>query len=1296
MFGKGKRLAAVILAGGLLFSGLEPAGGTVFADGGTAASSAEKQLKLWYDEPASSWEKEALPLGNSYMGAMVFGKTDTERIQISENSLSNPYRSGKAGSGLNNFAEVYLDFNHPGASNYRRELDLKTAVQTVAYTSGGVDYTREYFTSYPAKVLAVRLTADQPGKISFGLRPQIPFLKAYGTDDNRGKTGTVTTAGDTITLSGEMERYGIEYEGQIKVIPEGGTYRTGQDSISVSGADSVTLLMAVGTNYRMESSVFEETTENQKLAGFPHPHEKVTEILNAAAAGFSAGNESRAYEALRQAHITDYQTYFNRVSIDLGGADPGGTTDAQLNAYRSTANPYLEELYFHYGRYLLIACSRPGGYPANLQGTWNDSDGAQWSGGYWHNINVQMNYWPAFSTNLADLFQPYADYQKAYMKHAMDNADTHMNRFFPEKNEPGKNGWCIGTGGWLYTTDGVVALKDHSGPTLNALTAKLFYDWYDYTRDDTALEQAYPVLSEASRFLSKVVEENEDGEYLVKYSASPEQNVNGANYYTTGSGFDQQLAFDNHRGTLELMERMEAIAPEKVDSGLKATLEAQTPRMAPALVGDSGQIKEYREETVYGSIGEKEHRHISHLMGLYPGQVINSQTPAWLDAAKYTLSQRGSGTSGWSKAHRQLLWARAKEGNEAYRMYQILLRTSTLSNLWDSHPPFQIDGNFGGTAGVAEMLLQSHEGYIEPLAALPDAWKTGSFSGLAARGNFEVAAQWSNGRAERLAFQSNRGGVCKVKYPGLSGAVLRDGKGNAVVFTEADGICSFETAAGETYTFTGIPAYTKTAPPANLQVTAKGQTAVLSWTASADAEHYRVYRALGDAPAYELLKDGVKETACSIALDAETAVQKATYKVTAIRSGGTESPGVTRHVTEAALAVPQGVCLDRFGEANQISWQPVEGAEAYRIYRDGGFLTETEQLAWVDELGDKNAGYQVAAVSGKRVGKPADAIAPDGAVNVALGKTVTANRAAFSDKYAFDKMVDGDYTTRMAALDVAEPLELVIDLEESCVLDSMTIREYKYKTEPRTRARDVSLYTSVGGGDWREVFSGRMLDDAKTDDKVGVPTTFELGGVQADKVRLVVKNDPGQKPTATFHELELMAARTTPAVDKTGLLRQLETLRRSDLSALSPEEQAGLQRLADSARPLLAAGGAAEEIGLVSAELADGLAALPVRIENVAVLQELTAEAPKDGKITFRAAMLNYNGQRQELPLYCAWYRNGILQAVTHLPFYAAAASPLYLEHTLSVDDGETAKVFLWDIERLCPLGSALTLQTGL
>lgn len=802
-------------------------------------------LNLKYDkeapDSAKGWEEYSIPIGNGYMGTNVFGGVLRERIQITENSLLNPQYLDPIPDtgGLNNFAEVYIKFPHDSIAEYERGLNLNKAVAYTEYKHNGVKYTREYFTSYPDKVLVVRLVSSKEKALEFDLCPEIPYVKDYSIQpgDMCGKEGTVTTEGNDIILRGRMNYYNILFEGRIRLITDGKTmgYETG---IKVEGATSAVIIMAVGTNYKLCSEVFTTDDRTKKTLG-EDPHEKVKKYVCDASA--------KTYEELFEAHVDDFSSFFGRVELDLGEQMPDCTTDVLLERYKNgERNKYLEALYFQYGRYLLISSSRKGCLPANLQGIWNCHDQSPWGSGYWHNINVQMNYWPAFNTNLLEMFEAYADYFKAFNKKAGSFADAYIKRNNPENYIEGECGYTIGTAAYPYY---ISEPGGHSGPGTGGLTSKLFWEYYDFTRDEEILRNtAYGALKGMSEFLTKTVKKYDD-KYLASFSASPEQMHNGfyltgGRYYqTVGCAFDQQMMYENGRDFIK--------AAEILGDNCKSldVQKEQIDHYDPVIIGWSGQVKEYREEKFYGEIGEYNHRHISQLMALYPGTVINSNTPAWLDCAKLTLTERGDESTGWALAHRLNAWARTGDGNHAYKLIKELIANRTNPNLWDEHPPFQIDGNFGATSGIAEMLLQSHEGYISVLPSLPDYWDKGSFSGLTARGAFEVSARWENKTAIEVKIKSKKGNTLKLKK-GINDTLKVTCNGVDTEFICSDMYIEFETVAGTEYVITGFAARLKREQPYDLTA---DKDLKIEWKGGV----CDLYRAVDGSPVYECIARGV-------------------------------------------------------------------------------------------------------------------------------------------------------------------------------------------------------------------------------------------------------------------------------------------------------------------------------------------------------------------------------------------------------------------------------------------------------
>ncbi|MHA7944820.1 glycosyl hydrolase family 95 catalytic domain-containing protein [Formosa sp. 3Alg 14/1] len=737
-----------------------------------------------YDE---DWELHSYPIGNGYMGANIFGRTDVERIQLTEKTLANEGLYGIGG--LTSFAEINLEFNHENPINYSRSININEALAYVNYSHEGVTYTREYFMSYPDNVMAIKLSANKKGKISFTLKPEIPYLRDSIQKNTR--TGVMKVENDLITLSGFIEHFSVNYEGQIKVINAGGALTATQNGdkseITVTNADSVVLLVTAGTNYELREDLFLEDVHNKKLDKNSYPHEKVSDLMQAAT--------KKGYETLKQLHLKDYQFLFSRVKLQFNTAISTKPTKLLLTEYQVDASHhYLEELMFHYGRYLLISTSRAGTLPCGLQGVWSQYEVTPFTGGFWHNINIQMNYWGALNSNLAETFTPYIEFFDAYRPKANRLATTYLKEHHPDAlaKDSLDNGWTIGTGTTPYK---IVGPGGHSGPGTGALTTKMFWDYYEFTRDTTFLkETGFPAILGMSQFLSKTLVSVNDSLLLVKPSASPEQKHNGDNYITAGTTFDQELVWENHNDLLKAYKILD------IQDDFKNTVEDELTKLDPIIIGKSGQIKEFREEEYYGEIGQKNHRHISHLCALYPGTLINESTPEWMEASVLTLDLRGNNTTGWAMAHRMNARARTKDGEKAHAVYSKFIKERTLPNLWTTHPPFQIDGNFGTMAGVAEMLLQSHEGYINVLPALPKAWDNGAYLGLVARGNFEISVIWKNGKAVSLEILSRSGGLCKLKYEGISSKNVTSFDGQDVIFNkEKADLLSFETKKGERY-----------------------------------------------------------------------------------------------------------------------------------------------------------------------------------------------------------------------------------------------------------------------------------------------------------------------------------------------------------------------------------------------------------------------------------------------------------------------------------------------------------------
>ena len=820
------------------------------------------KLALWYDEPATNWENEALPIGNGYMGGMVFGSVASERIQYNEKTLwsGGPgawegYNGGnkegaweavqeirkilaeggtpsndlyqrvcgdqRAYGAYQNFGDIFLDFKSHEESkvtNYRRELNIEESLSTVKYNYKGVNYEREYFCSYPDNVMVIKLKADKASSLTVDVRNE---------GAHNGKNLSVEN--NTLILSGAIEDNGMKCESQIKVINTGGSIQDKEDRISVENADEITIIMSAGTDYVNEYPTYKGED----------PHSAVTERINNAV--------NLGYDELKSRHIEDYKNLFDRVNLNLGELKLDKPTDEMLNEYKTNQSNSLETLFFQYGRYLLISSSREGSLPANLQGVWNNSNNPPWSSDYHFNVNIQMNYWPAEVANLSETAIPLVEYVESLREPGRKTAEMHCGIEGAMEN---KNGWTVNT---MNNPFGFTAMGWEFdwgwAPTSNAWISQNLWEHYNFTDDkDYLRENIYPIMKEAAQFWTQFLVEytHSDGKtYLVSSpSYSPEHGPR-----TVGTTFDQELIWQLFTDTIKASETL------GIDEEFRAELEDKRERLLTPQIGKHGQVQEWKDDI---DDPNNNHRHISHLVGLYPGTQINQKdTPELYEAAKVTMNHRGDGGTGWSKANKINLWARLLDGDRAHRLLENQLTTSTLENLFDTHPPFQIDGNMGAVSGMAEMLVQSHLGTINPLPALPTAWEDGSFDGLKARGNFEISANWNNNSLNLLKIKSGSGNDCYLEYPGITEAIITDANGNKITpEVVSENVVKFQTEVNGEYKVEGMP-MEKPEKVNGLKALRNGDNSVsLKWNKTKFAECYDVYRkGKGD---FELIAEDVK------------------------------------------------------------------------------------------------------------------------------------------------------------------------------------------------------------------------------------------------------------------------------------------------------------------------------------------------------------------------------------------------------------------------------------------------------
>ncbi len=741
--------------------------------------------------PDQEWESQSLPIGNGSIGANIMGSLEAERITFNEKTLwrggpnteggaeyywnvnkqsahllddirqafidgddekaarltrenfnstasyeyygEKPFRFGN----FTTMGEFYIETGHSmvGLGDYKRVLSLDSALAVVQYTKDDINFERKYFVSYPANTLVMKFSADKPGmqNLVFSYAP------------NPVSEGKLEAEGnDALAWKARLDNNSMQYTLRIKAVAEGGKQIIRDGKIYIDGADEVVFYVTADTDYKIN---FDPDFKDPKTYVGVNPDSTTYEWMKSAVA--------KGYDTLFKEHYADYSSLFNRVKLDINPNAPATLeypgvaslpTPQRLKSYRTGKPDYgLEELYFQFGRYLLIASSRPGNLPANLQGMWHNNVDGPWRVDYHNNINLQMNYWPACATNLDECVLPLVDFIKTLVKPGEVSAKAYF----------GARGWTAAISGNIFGFTAPLISQDMSwnfNPMAGPWLATHVWDYYDYTRDKDFLKNSgYEIIKSSALFTMDYLWKREDGSYTAAPSTSPEHGP-----------IDQGATFVHAVVREILLDAIKAAEVLKTDKQLRREWQSVLDNLVPYQTGRYGQLMEWSKDI---DDPKDQHRHVNHLFGLHPGHTISPvTTPELAEASKVVLVHRGDGATGWSMGWKLNQWARLHDGNHAYTLFGNLLKNGTLDNLWDTHAPFQIDGNFGGTAGITEMLMQSHMGFIHILPALPDAWSEGEVKGICAKGGFDVNITWKDCTPTEIIIKSKNGERCNLRY----------------------------------------------------------------------------------------------------------------------------------------------------------------------------------------------------------------------------------------------------------------------------------------------------------------------------------------------------------------------------------------------------------------------------------------------------------------------------------------------------------------------------------------------------